>query len=243
MNALWPDESKLIIPVSDGFSVSAQLMGELTNHVVIFCHGLTSSPDRTLSFAMASALQQSGYSVLRFSFYSGRHLSDSTPTTHARDLDAIVNYVRTHGATKITVLGHSLGGLTALLSSGQAFDHAILLDPSHPSVSPFHKAIWNSNLNRYIYQSKGLEYLMGKPMVEEFTNLKPAEYTQAYHVPTYIITAGAGPLVKQNLEYINLLQAHCKIQHAVVPDASHTFDTPQARQTVCRLITSWLTSK
>jgi hypothetical protein len=80
-------------------------------------------------------------------------------------------------------------------------------------------------------------------MVEEFTRLKPAEYTQAYRVPTHIITAGAGPLVKQNLEYIDLLQPHCQVQHTIVPNASHTFDTPDARQIVCQLITPWLTSK
>lgn len=245
MELLWPSEQVLSLPVADGFTADTRLMGSLDGqHVVIMAHGLTSSYDRTLSFAIACALRQTGLNVLRLNFYSEgtgrRRLVESTLTTHAADLDALVSYVRQQGAQRITVLGHSLGGLTILLSPSQAFDDAVLLEASHPAVSPFAKATWNNQLDRYVYTSKGIDYLLGRGLVDGFTNLKPLAYTQNYHRPSLLVTGGVGPLVQQHAEYLRLLKPYCLIEQTVIPQASHTFDSPNARRQLIQALIAHL---
>lgn len=239
LSLLWPDERVIDVPISDGKVASCHLMGQISGRLIVLAHGLASSSDRTLSFSLAAALRHSGYSILRINFYGAkphhRDLADSTIHTHTADLDAVVNWAGQQGAQHISVIGHSFGGLAILMSLRQ-FNDAILLDPSHPKVSPFHGSRWLPELDRFVYSSKGHDVLVRRELIDSFENLKPHEYTKDYAVPSLIITAGNGPLVKQHAEYMSLLSKSGLIEQAVIPGADHPFSSPDARHQLIETI-------
>jgi pimeloyl-ACP methyl ester carboxylesterase len=90
---------------------------------VILCHGMMSSKDGRKQTALAEALAESGFAVLRFDFSfcgeSGGRFEEITFSQEVDDLQCVVEWVRGKGAGPIGLVGSSMGAAVAILYAGK----------------------------------------------------------------------------------------------------------------------------
>ncbi len=107
--------------------------------IVVLVHCLTAGKNSTKYYLAARAFEQAGYCSFRYDQYGfgddARKFLDCTVLIHVADLELVVGTLRAEQPDRpITVVGHSLGGLTILLTRRRAFDAAVLWDTSHTGI-------------------------------------------------------------------------------------------------------------
>ncbi len=113
-------------------------INEITNFV-IFCHCFTCTKETITTFRLSRLLAESGYGVLRFDFTglgnSEGVFSSTTFSTTQDDLRSAIRFLDTNYHAPSFLIGHSLGGTTAL-SVAQGFDSVkgvvTVASPSEP---------------------------------------------------------------------------------------------------------------
>ncbi len=95
------------------------------NHFIIFCHCFTCSKETITTFRLSRLLAEKGYGVLRFDFTglgnSEGNFSSTTFSSTQDDLKSAINFLVTNYQAPSFLMGHSLGGTTAL-SVAQDYD-------------------------------------------------------------------------------------------------------------------------
>ncbi len=85
---------------------------------VIFCHCFTCSKETITTYRISRLLAEQGYAVLRFDFMGlGNSEGDFSTTTFAStqdDLNSAIHFLSDNYQAPTFLLGHSLGGTTAL---------------------------------------------------------------------------------------------------------------------------------
>lgn len=85
---------------------------------IIFCHCFTCSKETITTFRLSRLLAENGYAVLRFDFEglgnSEGEFSVTTFSTTQDDLDCAIDYLKKNYRAPSYLMGHSLGGTTAL---------------------------------------------------------------------------------------------------------------------------------
>ncbi|MBE9565081.1 MAG: alpha/beta fold hydrolase, partial [Proteobacteria bacterium] len=108
-------------------------------HFIIFCHCFTCSKETITTFRLSRLLAEKGFGVLRFDFTglgnSEGDFSSTTFTTTQDDLISAINFLETNYQSPSFLMGHSLGGTTAL-SVAQNYDEikgvVTVASPSEP---------------------------------------------------------------------------------------------------------------
>jgi pimeloyl-ACP methyl ester carboxylesterase len=120
-----PDFAELLIPSHDvmltGFMLVAN--GRGPHPTVLLLHGF---PGNEKNLDLAQSLRRAGYNVLFF-HYRGAWGSqgDYTVGQQVNDVEAVLDYVRKNAqelradTAKLSIVGHSLGGLTALRAASR----------------------------------------------------------------------------------------------------------------------------
>jgi len=111
---------------------------EITDFIV-FCHCFTCSKETITTFRLSRLLAENGYGVLRFDFSglgnSEGDFSSTTFTSTQDDLKSAINFLIDNYAAPSFLMGHSLGGTTAL-SIAQDYDFikgvVTVASPSEP---------------------------------------------------------------------------------------------------------------
>jgi esterase/lipase len=106
---------------------------------IIFCHCFTCSKETITTFRLSRLLAEKGYGVLRFDFTglgnSEGEFSETTFSTTQDDLSSAISFLSDHWQTPAYLMGHSLGGTTAL-SVAQDYDSVkgvvTVASPSEP---------------------------------------------------------------------------------------------------------------
>jgi putative redox protein len=106
---------------------------------IIFCHCFTCTKETITTFRLSRLLAEEGYGVLRFDFTglgnSEGDFSSTTFSTTQDDLKSAINFLRNNYHAPDFLMGHSLGGTTAL-SIAQEYDFikgvATVASPSEP---------------------------------------------------------------------------------------------------------------
>ena len=112
---------------------------EVTNFI-IFCHCFTCSKETITTFRLSRLLAKNGYGVLRFDFSglgkSEGDFSSSTFSSTQDDLKSAITFLENNYQPPSFLMGHSLGGTTAL-SVAQDYDFikgvVTVASPSEPS--------------------------------------------------------------------------------------------------------------
>ena len=109
---------------SRGFTLDARLDVPAnidTNQIqtfIIFCHCFTCSKETITTFRLSRLLAEQGYGVLRFDFTglgnSEGDFATSNFSTTQDDLRSAINFMNTNNQSPTFLMGHSLGGTTAL---------------------------------------------------------------------------------------------------------------------------------
>lgn len=108
-------------------------------HFIIFSHCFTCSKETITTFRLSRLLAEKGFGVLRFDFTGlGNSEGDFSSTTFSStqdDLQSAINFLITNYQTPSFLMGHSLGGTTAL-SVAQSYDEikgvVTVASPSEP---------------------------------------------------------------------------------------------------------------
>jgi esterase/lipase len=106
---------------------------------ITFCHCFTCSKETITTFRLSRLLAENGYAVLRFDFTglgnSEGDFSTTTFSTTQDDLRCAIDFLQAHYCVPEFLMGHSLGGTTAL-SIAQDYDSVkgivTVASPSEP---------------------------------------------------------------------------------------------------------------
>ncbi len=238
--------TSLRIPTSRTHGVYGIYDGVRGKPLVIFVHGLPGSVVDGLHERACAWFAAHGYATFRYNLYGwqsdARQLIDTTLRILADDLDAIVRFFRSQGTKRIFVVGHSLGGPQILLAKEQAFDGAVLLDPSY-DIS-FIKEKYGFPGGKYIrslrgyFMQWGINTVIGRAMAQEVDAIDWNALPKTFHKPLKIITAEKGVLVRGARAYFSHAQAPKNLQ--IVKGATHYFnDRPGMEDRVFASIFSW----
>ncbi len=89
-----------------------------TTAFIIFCHCFTCSKETITTYRLSRLLAEQGYGVLRFDFTglgnSEGEFSATTFSTTQDDLQCAINFLKDNYHEPAFLMGHSLGGTTAL---------------------------------------------------------------------------------------------------------------------------------
>jgi putative redox protein len=85
---------------------------------IVFCHCFTCSKETITTYRLSRLLAEQGYGVLRFDFSglgnSEGDFSDTTFSGMQDDLNSAINFLKENYRTPQFLMGHSLGGTTAI---------------------------------------------------------------------------------------------------------------------------------
>ena len=193
--------------------------------LLIFVHGLAGHQNGHILYNGARHFSEQGINTFRFDLYSGEKkgkvLTKAGLFTNAKDLNTVVKYFKKK-FKKIFVAGHSMGGLTILLSDTDLVDGIILWDCSRTLRGVKQKLRYNKNLRAYIF-SWGFEFLVGKKSWNERSNFPfPNEIMPKIQTPVKIIVAGKGALIKAGKDYFKY--ANKPKAFAIIKGATHNFN-------------------
>jgi len=233
-------ELKIRIPKTKKV-IYGRLRGSLKRPLLVFVHGLSGHMDEHLFFNGARWFEKHGFSSFRFNLYDwrkgARTLVECTVRTHASDLDVVVRHLRRMGAKRIVVVGHSYGGPTILLSKNQDFDRAVLWDPT--ATATFDEYGVKKGAGPHYVLPGGYQVLVGKAMYQENQKLNSPKWLRDFPVPTKIILAGKGVLIRP---WGQAFKQMPNSPHALttIPGATHCFDEDGAEEQLFKETLSWI---
>lgn len=168
-------ETKLVLETPDGafiYGALRQQQDKPSRKLIIHLHGLTHTHQHYLPICAADYFVPQSYDHFRFSFYwieyKARRLPDANLRTHVQDLDTVLTRFR-GDYDAIYLIGHSLGGLTALIANPPSIQAMSLWDPSFDvtafwSTGPFLTPM--PERKQYLLDY-GNVYVLGDAMVED----------------------------------------------------------------------------
>ncbi len=118
--------------------VSLAVAADAGPTAVVVLHGKQGSPDKYV-VELATALRAAGFLVAAPEMPWSRHRAyDASYQDAMREIDAVVQELRSKGATRVAVAGHSLGGNAALAYAALHPDLAavVCLAPGHNPERP-----------------------------------------------------------------------------------------------------------
>lgn len=120
---------------------------------IVIMHGKSGSP-ATHVFKLATALEGKGYLVANLEMpWSGRRHYDVNVDAAGQEVESALAALRSRGAKKLFVAGHSLGGLFALYFGGNhAVDGIIAIAPGGSVNRP----VFRENLGPWIEKARKL---------------------------------------------------------------------------------------
>lgn len=213
--------------------------------VVVFVHGLTGSQNEHLYFNAAKLFPNKGVDTFRFSLYEygpkNRTLADCSISTHGKDIDRVIAYLRPKYKT-IAIVGHSLGCPSILKSNIDSTDIVILWEPSHltPDRAKRIKTI-TLNSKQAFMREGAFDYLMSEEMIsewKEFDGTKELSKINHINKPLLIIAAQKGILVTGSKKYFKVAKEPKEL--IIVEKATHCFDEEGTEDKVLESTLEWI---
>jgi predicted alpha/beta-fold hydrolase len=236
-------EQDVEIGLGDGHSAFGKMHVESDSPCVVLAHGLTGHMNEHIHYLASRRLVAEGYSVVRFNFYgaqsSARRLTECTIAQHAHDLDRVLQFVRNHiDPSKVAVVGHSLGGLTALFAE-EPFDALVLWDATHSEHLDvvFDNISYVDELGLYRWRQR-IDHLLSPNMIEEFRALDSNALIARNSRPTLIVSVGEGDRPEAGRKQFE--HANEPKQHVVIPNSDHNFTIGNSLVRLLDETVSWL---
>ncbi|MEK7579291.1 MAG: alpha/beta fold hydrolase [Patescibacteria group bacterium] len=222
-------EKEIKIKTGDGHIIYGTLNvpRKPTAALVVFVHGLTGSKNEHLFFNAAKLFPSKAIATFRFDLYSGekngRTLTCTTISTHAKDVDTVVNRFNVR-YKKIFLVGHSLGGPSILLSRARNNVAGIILWDSAHTLQKSDEVDYRYDRHLKVYiLSWGIEMLIGKRMFDDWKRLtRPKDLVKNVSVPIKVICAEKGILIRPGKEYYKY--AKQPKEFMIIKKATHCFD-------------------
>ena len=221
-------EKKFEIKTDDNHIIFGTLNSKSFNskRLVIFVHGFTGRQIENHYFNTIPIFNSNDIDTFRFDFYSrqekkARSLTESSITTHIKDLNLVINTFKDKYESLILV-GHSLGALVILNCDLSNISKLVLWDPTTPLENIKDKnAVFKPELNKYIFYWN-LDFLVSKEMVEEWSSLDLNILISNIIVPTKFIFSEKFNKHILWKSYLNNIKV--KYESIIIEGATHEFE-------------------
>jgi len=248
------NETKVNIPIPESqLEIAGTLRGDYSLPLAVLAPGLGGWENDLLLFNASRFLGQMGIATLRVSFYGDgekqRNIRDFDVKSNASDIDAVVDYVKEQGSRWVCVIGHSYSGMAIVYSNKQAFDTAVLWDPSHTSGYDEPQAkknletdfVYVEELESYV-SAHGSGYVLSRRVFEDHD---PGSSVMAknFAVDTLVVNASNSGEAMQRFgrDYADSISA--ETEHIVIPDVSHPFTEDGAMEKLFAETAHWIKQK
>lgn len=184
------------------------------SHFIIFCHCFTCSKETITTHRFSRLLASQGYAVLRFDFTglgsSEGDFAASTFSTTQDDLISAIQFLSDYYRPPSFLMGHSLGGTTAL-SVAHDFDFVkavvTVASPSEPAHVLHHFGAALTLLEQNIAASfdvAGQHFEINPTFVEDIRKVDMRTILSTLEKPVLVVNIKNDALVKQqNAQQIN----------------------------------------
>ena len=222
--------------------IYGKIRGSLHRPVVVLVHGLSGHMDEALHYNAARFFEQHGFTSVRFNLYSwepgGRKLAQCTLKIHARDLDAVVTWLRRRGAKWVYVVGHSYGAPTILHSQQKQFDGVVFWDGSYGTISRYLLKLLKVPGFPARVMDGGYGVLVGERMVQESTKVDSLALVRKLRVPMGFFYAGKGRIQAGGRAMYRAARGPKVFK--VIPGAGHNFSEDGKQEQLFRATLAWL---
>jgi len=178
-----------------------------TTTFIVFCHCFTCSKETITTFRLSRLLAEKGYAVLRFDFTglgnSEGDFSSSTFSSTRDDLKSAVNFLKDNYRPPSFLMGHSLGGTTAL-SVAQDYDFikgvVTVASPSEPEHVLHHFGHALTLLEQNIaasFEVAGQYYYIEPEFVVDVRNVGMQSRLSQLEKPVLVINVENDALIKE----------------------------------------------
>lgn len=177
-------ETSFALPTRDHKKIMGTLRRainrEQSDAAIIFVHGLTGHSSEHIFYNAARFFPSKGLDAIRFDLYpgglEGRLLPECSITTHASDLNQVLEYFRPK-YKRIYLAGHSLGSVTVLSARMQLADAVLLWSPGASEILfdpklPIIKLLKGTELYKTCWAVEGV---IGKEMARQMLNFPPSQ--------------------------------------------------------------------
>jgi dienelactone hydrolase len=212
--------------------------------LVVLTHGMCSGIDGDFERNLEQELQAAGFSTLLFNSYAeeseSRSLQDISLSEHVEDLDDVVAWVRTeYNPARLILVGHSLGGLVALLRGDEDVDALVLCDPSEgPGLSRTiveHGDVGHDDRYHCMWDEEEGEVLLSRALVEQLAAADGEAAAAEVSTPMLVISAGKGVLTEVGSRYAALAHG----SQEILDDSEHAFLESRDAQLITEAIVTF----
>ena len=130
-------------------TTASEVQSPLPGIGIVIMHGKGGSPTKYVSY-LASSLEEKGYLVANLEMpWSGRREYDVNVDAATKEVQSALETLRSKGAKKLFVAGHSLGALFALYYAGKHLvDGVIALGPGGSVSTPIYREKLGESVER-----------------------------------------------------------------------------------------------
>jgi len=225
-------------------------VNEITDFI-IFCHCFTCSKETITTFRLSRLLAENGYGVLRFDFTGlGNSEGDFSSTTFSGtqdDLKSAINFLKNNYQAPSFLMGHSLGGTTAL-SVAQDYDFVkgvvTVASPSDPEHVLHHFGHALTLLEQGVSASFKVaeQYYDIKPeFVVDVRNTNMQSRLSRLDKPVLVFTIENDALVSESNAKEIQQWVKAEVELITLKNTDHLLSDRQASEEVAQQIAGWLT--
>jgi esterase/lipase len=217
---------------------------------VIFCHCFTCTKETITTFRLSRLLAEHGYGVLRFDFTglgnSEGEFAATTFSTTQDDLRSAISFLKENFQPPSFLMGHSLGGTTAL-SIAKDYDCVkgvvTVASPSEPEHVLHHFGHALTLLEQGIsasFEVAGQFYDIEPAFVEDVRNFDMQPYLHNLEKPALIFNIENDSLVNQSnaIEIQQWLKDEATLVN--ISGSDHLLSNKEASEMVAGVIVKWI---
>ncbi len=228
----------------------ADIETEKITDFIIFCHCFTCSKETITTFRLSRLLAKSGYGVLRFDFTGlGNSEGDFSSTTFSStqdDLRNAVKFLTDNYRTPSFLMGHSLGGTTAL-SVAQDYDFikgvVTIASPSDPEHVIHHFGHALTLLEQGInasFKVAGQYYDIKPAFIEDVRNANTQAVLSRLEKPVLIFNVENDGMVGESNATEIQQWVKGETELITLKDTDHLLSDRQTSAEVAQQIIAWL---
>ena len=217
---------------------------------IIFCHCFTCTKETITTFRLSRLLAKKGYAVLRFDFTglgnSEGDFSTSTFSTTQDDLRCAIEYLKDNYRKPAFLMGHSMGGTTAL-SVAQEYENikgvVTVASPSEPDHVLHHFGHALTLLEQDIpasFEVAGQYFDIEPGFVEDVRNADMQSSLSALEKPVLIFNIENDPLVNESNAKEIQLWAQGETTLIDLKNTDHLLSDRKTSENVALQIVDWL---
>ncbi|VAW55319.1 Bll2902 protein [hydrothermal vent metagenome] len=230
--------------------ISANIDSNNIKSFIIFCHCFTCTKETITTFRLSRLLAEEGYGVLRFDFTglgnSEGDFSSSTFSTTQDDLKSAIEFLNKNYKAPTFLMGHSLGGTTAL-SIAQDYDSikgvVTVASPSDPEHVLHHFGHALTLLEQGMsasFKVAGQHYDIEPAFVEDVRKTNMQSVLSELEKPVLVFNIENDALVDENNAEEIQQWVKGETELVTLKNTDHLLSDKQINTSVAQQIIDWL---